>query len=172
MFQIYIFSYIEEKKTARHLRAINQYQSISLNFKKGLETMKLQGAGGSNGGVGRFFIGLAMMVAGGYLFLNAIRVSYGFHMGYRLYSLGGLHLTSGMTLIPLVFGIGIIFYNSRNIIGWLLAIASLIMLGVGVISSIHFRLQGMSAFELIMILVLMFGGLGLFLSSLRNFGER
>ncbi len=134
--------------------------------------MTFQGAGGSNGGVGRFFIGLAMIVAGGYLFLNAIRISYGFHMGYRLYSLGRFHLTSGMTLIPLVFGIGLIFYNSRNIIGWLLSAAALIMLGVGVIASIQFRLQGMSAFELIMILTLLFGGLGLFLSSLRNFGER
>lgn len=134
--------------------------------------MKLDGAGGSSGGVGRFFIGLAMMTAGGYLFLNAIRVSYGFHMGYRLYSFGGYHLTSGMTLIPLIFGIGFIFYNSRNIIGWLLAVAALIMLVVGVITSIRFSLRGMSAFDLIMIFVLLFGGLGLFLSSLRNFGER
>ncbi len=134
--------------------------------------MKVQGAGGTQGGVGRFFIGLTMMIAGGYLFLNAIRISYGFHLGYRLYSLGGYHLTSGMTLIPLIFGIAFIFYNSRNPIGWLLTIAALIMLGVGVIASIQFRLQGMSAFDLIMILILLFGGLGLFLSSLRSIEER
>jgi hypothetical protein len=130
--------------------------------------MKVYGAGGTRGGVGRFFIGLAMMVAGGYLFLNAIRVSYGFHMGYRLYSFGGYHLTSGMTLIPLIFGIGFIFYNSRSIVGWLLTTSSLIMLAAGIISSIHFNLRGMSAFDLIMIFTLLFGGLGLFLSSLRK----
>lgn len=134
--------------------------------------MKLQGAGGTTGGVGRFFIGLVMMVAGGYLFLNSIRITHGFHMGYRLYSFGGYNLTSGMTLIPLIFGIGFIFYNYRSIIGWLLTIAALIMLGVGVITSIHFNLQRMSAFDLIMILVLLFGGLGLFFSSLRNLEER
>ena len=134
--------------------------------------MKVQGAGGTQGGVGRFFIGLVMMVAGGYLFLNAIHVSYGFHMGYRLYSLGGFHLTSGMTLFPLIFGIGFIFYNSRSIIGWLLTIASLVMLGTGIIAGIRFNLRGMSAFDLIMIFILLFGGLGLFLSSLRNFEER
>lgn len=134
--------------------------------------MKIRGAGGTSGGLGRFFIGLAMIVAGGYLFLNAIHVSYGFHMGYRLLSYGGFHLTSGMTLIPLIFGICLIFYNARNILGWGLALASLIMLGIGIITSIHFRLNGMSAFDLIMILILLFGGIGLFLSSFRNYGGR
>lgn len=133
--------------------------------------MKIQGAGGTSGGLGRFFIGLTMIVAGGYLFLNAIHVSYGFHMGYRLFSYGGFYLTNGMTLIPLVFGIGFIFYNARSIIGWGLTLASLIMIGVGIITSIHFRLRPMSAFDLIMIIVLLFGGIGLFLSSLRSYGH-
>ena len=39
-------------------------------------------------------------------------------------------------------------------------------------TSIRFSLHGMSAFDLIMIFILMFGGLGLFLSSLRNLDER
>lgn len=130
-----------------------------------------RGAGGTDGGLGRFFIGLVMMVAGGYLFFDAIRVTHGFHMGYRLYSFGGFHLTSGMVLVPFIFGIGIIFYNSKNFIGWLLSSASLVMLAFGIISSIQFRLRSMSAFELITILVLAVGGLGLFLSSLKNFSQ-
>ena len=130
--------------------------------------MAIQGAGGTQGGTGRFFIGLAMMVAGGYLFLHSIRVTHQFHMGYAIFSMGGFNLTTGMTLIPFVFGIGLIFYNARNIFGWVLATASLLMLGFGVIASIQFRLRHMSAFELIMILTLLVGGVGLFLSSLRN----
>lgn len=35
----------------------------------------MNGAGGSSGGVGQFFIGLIMMCGGGYMLLNAIRVS-------------------------------------------------------------------------------------------------
>jgi hypothetical protein len=42
------------------------------------------------------------------------------------------------------------------------------MLIVGVITSVRFRLAHMTAFELLTILVLMIGGLGLFLSSLRK----
>ncbi len=131
--------------------------------------MTIKGAGGTSGGIGRFFIGLIMMIGGGYLFFNAIRVTHHFSLGYRMHSFGSYHLTTGMTLIPLVFGIGIIFYNYRNIIGWFLTIASLIMLAFGIITSIKFHLKSMSAFELIMILILMVGGIGLFLSSLKNF---
>lgn len=131
--------------------------------------MAVQGAGGTHGGIGRFFIGLIMIVAGGYLFLNAIRITHAFHLGYRLYSFGSVHLTSGMVLIPMIFGIGLMFYNYKNILGWLLTCASLIMLGFGIISSIQFRFRNMSAFELIMILVLLIGGIGLFLSSFRAY---
>jgi hypothetical protein len=132
--------------------------------------MAIQGAGGTSGGIGRFFIGLIMMIAGGYLFLNAIRITHHFHLRRAIYSFGGrFNLTSGMVLIPLIFGIGFIFYNYKNLLGWILSIASLIMLGFGVISSIQFRMQNMSAFELIMVLILMIGGIGLFLSSFRTY---
>jgi len=43
------------------------------------------------------------------------------------------------------------------------------MLGFGIISSLEFQLRNMSAFELIMILVLLVGGIGLFLSSFKSY---
>lgn len=133
--------------------------------------MAVQGAGGTQGGVGRFFLGLIMIIGGGYLLLNAIHVTNHFSMGYGLYNFGGFRLTSGMVMIPFMFGVGIIFYNSKNFLGWLLAGGSLVMLIFGVITSINFRMRSMSAFELIVILVLLVGGIGLFLSSLRSFGD-
>lgn len=78
-------------------------------------------------------------------------------------------MTGGMVLVPLIFGIALIFYNSKNMLGWALSAASLIMLGFGIIQSINFSLGGMSAFELIIILGLIAGGTGLFLSSLKNY---
>ncbi len=128
----------------------------------------MRGAGGTEGGIGRFFVGLVMMIAGGYLFLHNIQVSIGFGLGYQVFSFWGIGITSGYVLIPFLFGVGIIFFNSRNILGWALAIASLVMLGVGVITQTRFHLRNMTAFELITILVLMVGGVGLFLSSLRS----
>ncbi|HBD08337.1 MAG TPA: hypothetical protein DCZ69_08745 [Syntrophobacteraceae bacterium] len=128
----------------------------------------MRGAGGTEGGIGRFFLGLIMMIVGGYLFLHNITVSTGFGFGYRLFDFGGFGITSGYVLIPFLFGVGIIFYNSHNFLGWILAIGSLAMLAVGVITQTHFQLRHMTAFELITILVLLVGGVGLFFSSLRQ----
>ncbi|MEM1102400.1 MAG: hypothetical protein AAGH73_12850 [Pseudomonadota bacterium] len=128
----------------------------------------MMGAGGSDGGTGTFFIGLAMMVAGGYLLLNGIVIRPVFGLGLGLFRLGGVQVTTGMVLIPFVFGIALIFYNSRSWTGWALAAASLIAMVAGVIASIQLTLAGLSAFDLLVILVLLFGGLGLFLRSLRS----
>ena len=132
----------------------------------------MRGAGGTSGGLGQFFIGLIMMCGGFYMLLNAINVSSSFGMGMRLYgfsAMGGSHsITTGMVMIPFIFGIGLIFYNGRNLLGWILAIGSVTALIFGVIASIQFSFKHMTAFDLIVILVLSMGGLGLFLRSLKK----
>ena len=132
----------------------------------------MKGAGGTSGGIGQFFIGLIMMSGGFYLLLNAISVTSHFAFSSRLYGFSGFGghfaITSGMVMIPFILGIGMVFYNSRNILGWLLTMTSISALIFGVISSIHFSLKSMSAFDLITILVLAIGGLGLFLRSLKS----
>lgn len=130
------------------------------------------GAGGTEGGIARFMIGLAMFIGGGYLFLNSIQVRSGFGWGAALFGLGDYSLTTGMILIPFLFGVGIIFYSAKNPIGWFLTAGSLLALTFGIIRSVHMTLRPMSAFDLLLILVLVFGGLGLFLSSLRDFSKR
>jgi hypothetical protein len=127
-----------------------------------------RGAGGTGGGVVQFFVGVAMMLGGGYLLLDSIRVTGSFGLGYGLYQFGGVAVTSGMLLIPFMFGVGMIFYSARNFLGWLLAGGAIIALVFGVLRSVRFTLTGMSAFDLLLILVLFAGGLGLFLNSLRN----
>lgn len=131
----------------------------------------MKGAGGSSGGIGHFFIGLIMMCGGFYMLLNAITVTSSFGLGSRLYNLNAFGtsfgITGGTVMIPFMFGIGLIFYNGKNILGWLLSICSISALIFGVISSVRFSLRTMSSFDLIVILVLAIGGLGLFLRSLK-----
>jgi hypothetical protein len=127
----------------------------------------MNGAGGTSGGVGKFLLGLIMMCGGFYLLLNGIVVSSSFGFGTRLFGVGPMGLTGGMILIPLIIGIGMVFYNARSYLGWLIAIASFGALVFGVISSVSLNLRTMTAFELLVILTLAFGGLGLFLNSLR-----
>lgn len=133
--------------------------------------MNQRGAGGTPGGAGRFFLGLAMMIAGGYLFLNSIQVHNFFSLGYSLFAFGPMRFTTGMTLIPLILGVGMVFFNARNWLGWLLFLGSLVAICVGVIASLSFSMRTMSLFDLLVILVLLVGGAGLFLSSLRPIGR-
>lgn len=132
----------------------------------------MKGAGGTSGGIGQFMIGFVMMCGGFYMLLTAIRVTSSFGMGMRVYGFsaggGSYGINSGMIMIPFIFGVGFIFYNSRNPVGWLLSIGSLVALIFGVISTIQFSFRSMTAFDLIVILVLSAGGLGLFLNSLRT----
>ncbi len=130
-----------------------------------------KGAGGNEGGIGRFFIGLVMIIAGGYLLLSNIIVTTNFGrfgLGFNSFNSVQSFTTSGYIFFPFMFGIGMVFYSSKNYIGWFLLLASIVMLIFGVIGSVNLRMNTMSSFNLITILVLLLGGVGLFLSSLKN----
>lgn len=131
--------------------------------------MARRGAGGTAGGEGSFIIGFVMIVAGGYLLLSGITVRPSFGLRSVAFRLGAFNVTSGMVLVPFIFGVGMIFYNARNYIGWLLAAGSLSGLIFGVIANLNIQLRTMTAFDLIVILVLLVGGIGLFLRSLREY---
>ena len=128
----------------------------------------MNGAGGTSGGSGQFFLGLVMMCGGFYLLLQNVAVNSTFGMGAQLFGFHGYGITGGMILVPLVIGIAMIFYNARNYFGWLVTLCSFAALVFGVIASVSMNLRTMSGFELLCILALAFGGVGLFLGSLRN----
>ena len=128
----------------------------------------MKGAGGTPGGIMTFLIGLIMACGGFYLLFNAIVIRARFGFGYQVYSVGGYGITSGMIMIPFLFGVGMVFYDRRSSLGWLLTVGSLVALVFGVLASVQFTMRGMSAFDLIVILVLAFGGVGLLLRSLSD----
>lgn len=132
----------------------------------------MRGAGGTPGGNGTFWIGFIMMCAGFYMLLSAVSVRSSFGFRHALYSVPAFGsqfgITGGMILVPFVFGIALIFYDRKNVIGWLLAVGSSAAFIIGVIASVNFAVRGLTAFEFITMLVLAFGGLGLFLQSLRE----
>lgn len=115
---------------------------------------KFSGAGGTAGGLVEFFIGLAMSVAGAYLLTNQVTVTSGFWL-YRGYN------TFGLSLVPLIFGIGILFFNGKSILGWLLLAAGIVIIFAGIIANLNIYFQPTSLFNTIMMLVLLAGGIGL-----------
>jgi hypothetical protein len=120
----------------------------------------MTGAGGTNGGIGMFFSGAAMVVAGAYLLLTRVSVTSG---GWSFYGYNAF----GLTLFPLLIGIGVLFYNGRSIVGWALTLAGALIIVVGIVANLHVYFQPTSLFDTLIMLVLLAGGLGLVARSLR-----
>lgn len=115
---------------------------------------RFNGAGGTPGGILEFFIGLGMAIAGAYLLTNQVTVTSGF---WRLWG----YNTFGLSLLPLIFGIGILFFNGKSVIGWLLTFAGVIIIGAGILMNLTIYFQPTSLFNTILMLVLLAGGIGL-----------
>ncbi|GAB4128627.1 MAG: hypothetical protein OHK0045_03130 [Raineya sp.] len=108
-----------------------------------------------------------MFSVGGYILLKSIHISNSFHFGYR-FSYGSVGMPAGVLFLGFILGIGMLFFNSKNIIGWLITIGSLAFLIVGVIMNLNVSLTQMDAFSFLSILVLVAGGAGLLLGSMRK----
>ena len=114
----------------------------------------LSDVGGTSGGLGSFLLGLTMTCLGGYLLSNQVMVGSSYWNFY-----GGN--TFGITLIPMLFGIGILFFSGRSVIGWLLTACGALFILAGVIANLHIYFRPASLFDTIVMLVLVVGGLGL-----------
>ena len=114
----------------------------------------LKRPGGTSGGLIEFVVGLAMSIAGGYMLVSRVVVTSGF------WSWNGYN-TFGLSLVPLIFGIALVFFNGRSIIGWILIFASAVIIASGILMNLQIYFQPTSLFNTIVMLVLFAGGLGL-----------
>lgn len=126
-----------------------------------------RGAGGTSGGIGEFFLGLGMILVGGYLFTNLVQVRSGFFHQYNWFGSGPRLTPFGITLIPFCLGVGWLFYDARSKVAWLLAAGSVLTILVGILVTLEVRIYGANLYQLGLILVLLVGGVGLFLRSLK-----
>jgi hypothetical protein len=108
-----------------------------------------------------FALGFIMTRVGGYLISNQVTVvgSYWSFWGANSFD---------VTLIPLLFGIAILFFNGRSTIGWLLTAAGALFILAGVIANMHIYFQPATLFHTLVMLILLVGGLGLIAKSMRS----
>src|SRR5437868_15283100 len=116
--------------------------------------MMKRGAGGTSGGLLEFFIGAAMVIVGGYLFMQRLLVTSSIR---TLWGSGG----SGLALLVMLIGIGVLFFSGRSVIGWIMIAIGAIMIFLSVISNLVIYFLPTSLLETILMLGLVFGGLGL-----------
>jgi hypothetical protein len=122
---------------------------------------KFKGAGGTRGGVGEFLLGFAMAVAGAYLLTGRVTVTSSY---WQMWGVNAF----GLSLIPLLFGVGILFFNGKSILGWLLTFAGAVIILAGIITHMDIFFQSTSLFNTLVMLVLLAGGIGLVARSLRE----
>src|SRR5262245_61973933 len=99
-----------------------------------------------------FLLGFVMAVGGGYLFFDRVTVT---GTSWQLWGASGF----GLSLIPLLFGVFLLFVNGRSILGWLLTIAGIVIIFAGVLSHLDIFFRPTSLFQTILMLVLLVGGL-------------
>ena len=123
----------------------------------------MKGAGGTEGGVAQFFVGLAMAVGGAYLLTQRVTVASGF------WSFGGGH-AFGLSLLPLLVGAGMLFFDGKSRAGWLLTAAGAVIVLAGILLNLRIYFEPTSLFDTLVMLLLLAGGIGLVARSLKASG--
>lgn len=105
-------------------------------------------------------LGILMCCGGLYLFSKQVAVeTVRFNNMYGSWGLfGSKGIPGGMVVIPLIIGVVVWVIFPRSFAGKLITILGGLFIILGVISSIELRFQRASLYELILMLVLIFGG--------------
>jgi len=102
-----------------------------------------------------------MASAGAYLILNQVQVTTSF---WRFGQYGGF----GLTLLPLLAGVAFLFYNGRSVVGWLLTSVGAAIILANVLMNMDIYFRQTTLFNTLVMLGLLFGGLGLIARSLKS----
>jgi hypothetical protein len=105
-----------------------------------------------------------MACLGGYLLVNQVTVVGGY---WNLYGENSF----GITLLPMIFGIGLLFWRGRSTVGWVLTIGGALFILAGIFANLHIFFRPLSLIHLVILLVLLVGGLGLIARGLLPHGE-
>jgi uncharacterized protein len=107
-----------------------------------------------------FSAGLLMTGAGAYLILNQVQVTTS---GWHLWGVNAF----GLSLVPLLVGIGMLFYNGKSMPGRILTAVGAVIILAGILMNMEIYFRSTSLYNTLMMLALLAGGLGLIARSLR-----
>jgi hypothetical protein len=121
----------------------------------------MMGAGGTPGGLPQFFLGLGLAVVGAYLLTQQVTVQTGY------WTLGGYN-AFGLSLIPFILGIGLLFFDSRSTWGFFLLFGGVLIIAAGILLNLTIYFQPTSLFNTLAMLGMTAAGVGLVLRALKS----
>lgn len=132
----------------------------------------MKGSGGTQGGIGLFWIGFGMSALALYLFFNSVRATT--HIGFFSGMMGrtgqgGMWDTTsmGILFVPFIFAVIALFYDAKMKWAWYLLYFAIAVIAIEILSSIRFMMN-MKLTHLLGVLVLFAAGVGLVLRSYRD----
>jgi len=125
-----------------------------------MDNDKFAGPGGTPGGAWQFLIGLIMAGVGSYLLLNQVQVTTSW---WHFWGVSAF----GLSLLPMLLGIGILFFNGKSVLGWILTLVGFAIIIAGILMNMDIYFRSTSLYNTLVMLVLLAGGLGLIAKSLR-----
>ena len=128
---------------------------------------KFEGPGGTPGGAGETLVGLIMIAVGVYIVFDHVTVHTSF---WRFF--GSPNTSFGLTLLPLLGGIGVLFFNGRSLLGWVLTVAGIVLILTGVLMNMDIYFRPTSLWGTIVMFGLIVAGLGVFARGLRPHSPR
>lgn len=123
-------------------------------------------SGKSNSGNNTLYFVLGFLLFGGGIFwaLNSFTVTSTWGSGY--WGVFGMRLPSGVVLIPLLVGIGLMFFMKKKTVGALVSALGLLIILISFITSIRFHAVPASLYVYILMFGMIAAGAGLLLRAL------
>lgn len=126
----------------------------------------MKGAGGTDGGIGSFWIGVLMFIGGIWMLMDAIIV-YTQRTGWLSQHTWNSALP---VFAPLGLGLLLLFFDYKNKIGWIVSALGLGLVLAEVVSRLQFYMR-MELWQFVVVMVFIIGGLGLVLRSFRDYSN-
>lgn len=109
-----------------------------------------------------FWGGIVLLAIGIFLILQNTRVS----TSWYVWRIGGFGLPTGTVVIPLLIGVGILFYNSKSVLGRVVVGVGLAIVVVTVIFSVNIIFLPTSLFNYLLMGGCIAAGVGLLVKGL------
>lgn len=109
-----------------------------------------------------FYMGILLIIGGVFFLLSKAVV----HSGFYGISLGGINVSTGLVIIPLMLGIILLVNNPKSIFARLITIAGSIFIVGSIIMNIRITFTTTSMFDYVIMMLLIALGLGLMLKAI------
>ncbi|MBR1823696.1 MAG: hypothetical protein IJ779_05630 [Ruminococcus sp.] len=114
----------------------------------------------------KFFIGLVMLAVGLFMIFQNITVSSSWGRGGYFYHIGNFGISNGMIMLPIIIGIGMLFFMRKRIFGWIVLAIGVAFVLFTVLATTHITWRTTSAYVFVIMFGMTAAGAGLVLREL------